>query len=159
MYAILTKTRQIIRYRATATLRRPQIKQCIASIEGWGLQSQREHQIILTKYVAVHPMYVRRKYEEKNNGKRVKNIDFKKEPTTKIDVCKTLISPSPTYEENALPLTLTFDLLSWVSIGIIYSSRIIYLPSLKLLRLSALKLSVAQVVGDWYDLLPFSLTY
>ena len=31
------------------------------------------------------------------------------------------------------PLTLTFDLLAWLSIGIIYSSRTIYLPSLKFL--------------------------
>ena len=31
------------------------------------------------------------------------------------------------------PLTLTFDLLTWISIEIIYSSRTIYLPSLKLL--------------------------
>ena len=30
------------------------------------------------------------------------------------------------------PLTLTFDLLTWLSIVIIYSSRTIYLPSLKL---------------------------
>ena len=33
----------------------------------------------------------------------------------------------------AWPLTLTFDLLTWISIGVIYSSRTIYLPSLKLL--------------------------
>ena len=42
------------------------------------------------------------------------------------------------------PLTLTFDLLTWLSIGIIYSSRTIYLPSLKLLGQSVLELSVAQ---------------
>ena len=42
------------------------------------------------------------------------------------------------------PLTLTFDLLSWLSIGIIYSSRTIYLPSLKLLGHSVVELSVAQ---------------
>ena len=49
------RTRQIIRYRATATPRRPQIKQCTASKkEGGGLQNQREHHIILTKYEAVH---------------------------------------------------------------------------------------------------------
>ena len=34
----------------------------------------------------------------------------------------------PTYGEYASPLNLTFDLLSWISIGIIYSSRSIYLP-------------------------------
>ena len=33
----------------------------------------------------------------------------------------------------AWPLTLTFDLLTWISIGVIYSSRTINLPSLKLL--------------------------
>ena len=42
------------------------------------------------------------------------------------------------------PLTLTFDLLTWILIGIIYSSRNIYLPSLKLLGQSFLELSVAQ---------------
>ena len=42
------------------------------------------------------------------------------------------------------PLTLTFDLLTWISIGIIYSSRTIYLPSLKLLGQSVFELSVAQ---------------
>ena len=44
----------------------------------------------------------------------------------------------------AWPLTLTFDLLTWISIGIIYWSRTIYLPSLKLLGQSVLELSVAQ---------------
>ena len=49
------KTRQIIRYRASATLRRLQIKQYTASKEGGGglLQNQREHHMILTKYEAV----------------------------------------------------------------------------------------------------------
>ena len=47
-------TRQIIRYRATATLRRSPIKHNNASNEK-GLQHQREHHIILTKYEAVHP--------------------------------------------------------------------------------------------------------
>ena len=50
--------------------------------------------------------------------------------------------PSPTSL-----LTLTFDLLTWKSIGIIYSSRTIYLPSLKLLGQSLLELSVAQGWG------------
>ena len=40
------RTRQIIRYRATATLRRPQIKQYTASKEGVGLQNKREHHMI-----------------------------------------------------------------------------------------------------------------
>ena len=39
---------------------------------------------------------------------------------------------------------LDFDLLTWLSIGIMYSSRTIYLPSLKLLGQSNLELSVAQ---------------
>ena len=49
---------------------------------------------------------------------------------------------------------LTFDLLTWLSIGIIYSSRTIYLPSLKLLGQSVVKLSVAQGLRDWHDLWP-----
>ena len=42
----------------------------------------------------------------------------------------------------AWPLTLTFDLLTWTSIGVIYSSRTIYLPRLKLVGQSVLELSV-----------------
>ena len=57
------------------------------------------------------------------------------------------------------PLTLTFDLLTWISIGIIYSSRTIYLLSLKYLGQSILELSVAQGLGDWHDLWPWPLTY
>ena len=53
-------------------------------------------------------------------------------------------------------LTLTFDLLTWISIGIIYSSRTIYLPSLKLLGQSLLSY---QGVGDWHDLWPTVLTW
>ena len=53
-----TRTRQIIRYRATATLRRPQNKQYSASKLGEVLQNQQEHYIILTKYEAVHPTAV-----------------------------------------------------------------------------------------------------
>ena len=37
--------------------------------------------------------------------------------------------PSPTLEEKAWLFTLQFDLLTWISIGIIYLSRTIYLPS------------------------------
>ena len=54
------------------------------------------------------------------------------------------------------PLTFTFDLLTWKSIGIIYSSRTIYLPSLKLLRHSVLELSVAQGVGYQHALWPLT---
>ena len=57
------------------------------------------------------------------------------------------------------PLTLTFDLLTWLSIGIIYSSRTIYLPSLKLVGQSVVELSVAQGLRDWHDLWPWPLTY
>ena len=59
----------------------------------------------------------------------------------------------------AWPLTLTFDLLTWISIGVIYSSRTIYLPWLKLLGQSILELSVAQAEVDWHDLWPWPLTY
>ena len=47
---------------------------------------------------------------------------------------------------------MTFDLLTWISIGIIISSRTIYLPSLKLLGQIVLELSVAQGEVDWHDL-------
>ena len=57
------------------------------------------------------------------------------------------------------PLTLTFDLLAWISIGVIYSSRTIYLPKLKILGQSILELSVAQDEVDWHDLWPWPLTY
>ena len=57
------------------------------------------------------------------------------------------------------PLTLTFDLVTWLSIGIIYSSRTIHLPSLKLLGQSILELSVAQGEVNWHDLWPWPLTY
>ena len=56
------RTRQIIRYRATATFRRPQIKQNTASKQGGGLENQREHHIILTKYEAVHPTAISENY-------------------------------------------------------------------------------------------------
>ena len=55
--------------------------------------------------------------------------------------------------------TIYFDLLTWLSIGIIYSSRTIYLPSLKLLGQSVLELSVAQGLRDWHDLWPWPMTY
>ena len=57
----------------------------------------------------------------------------------------------------AWPLTLTFDLLTWISIGVIYSSRTIYLQSLKLLGQSILELSVAQGEVDGHDLWPTDL--
>ena len=60
---------------------------------------------------------------------------------------------------SRLAWPLTLDLLSWLSIGIIYSPRTIYLPSLKLLRQSVPELSVAQGLRDWHDLWPWPLTY
>ena len=51
---------------------------------------------------------------------------------------------STRFERLTWPLTLTLDLLTWIWIGIIYSSRTIYLPSLKLLGQSVLELSVPQ---------------
>ena len=61
------------------------------------------------------------------------------------------------WSKLAWPLTLTFDLLTWISIGIIYSPRTIYLPSLKLLGQSVLELSVAQGEVNWHDLWPTDL--
>ena len=51
----------------------------------------------------------------------------------------------------AWPLTLTFDLLTWIWIGVIYSPRTIYLLSLKLLGQNVLELSVAQGEVNWHD--------
>ena len=59
------------------------------------------------------------------------------------------------WSKLAWRLTLTFDLLTWKSIGIIYSPRTIYLPSLKLLGQSVLELSVAQGEVNWHDLWPW----
>ena len=58
---------------------------------------------------------------------------------------------------KVLETDMTFALLTWISIGIIYSSRTTYLPSLKLLEQSVLELSVAQGYGDWRDLWPTDL--
>ena len=55
------------------------------------------------------------------------------------------------------PLTLTFDLRTWISIGVMYSPRTIYLPSLKLLGQSVRELSVAQGEVNWLDLWPTDL--
>ena len=63
------------------------------------------------------------------------------------------------WSRQAWTLTLTFDLLTWISIGIIYSSRTTYLPCLKLLGRSVLELSVAQGIGDQHDLWPWPMTY
>ena len=63
--------------------------------------------------------------------------------------------PFPNMWRVGLTFDLPFDLLTWISIGIIYSSRTIYLPSLKLLGQSVLELSVALCVGDWHYLWPW----
>ena len=68
-----------------------------------------------------------------------------------IAVCKTQMPPFP----NIRRVGLTFDLLTWMSIGIIYSSRTIYLPSLKLQGQSVPELSIAQGLRDWHDLWPW----
>ena len=47
-------------------------------------------------------------------------------------------------------LTLNFDLLTWISIGIIYSSWTIYLPSFKFMRWGVIELLDAQVVLGGY---------
>ena len=63
------------------------------------------------------------------------------------------------WSRMALPLTLTFDLLTLISIGIIYSSRTINLLSWKLLGQSVLELSIAQGEVYWHDLWPWPLSY
>ena len=66
-------------------------------------------------------------------------------------VCKTLM-PQPF--SDMWRVCLPFDLLTWISIGIIYSSRTIYLPRVKLQGQSILDLTVAQGLG----VLPSTLT-
>ena len=61
------------------------------------------------------------------------------------------------YGRSTLPLTLTFDLLTWITIGIIYLSWTIYLPSLKLVGQSIVELSVAQCIGAEHDPWPTDL--
>ena len=56
------------------------------------------------------------------------------------------------YSWLTLPFTLTFDLLTWKLIGIIYLSWTIYLLSLKLVGQSIVELSVTQGMTDQLDL-------
>ena len=49
---------------------------------------------------------------------------------------------------------LTYDVPTWLSLGIIYSSRTIYRISWKLLRQRILELSVDEGVGDWLKYCP-----
>ena len=58
---------------------------------------------------------------------------------------------------SRLAWPLSVVLLTWISIGIIYSSRTIYLLSLKLVRQIVLELSVVQGEVDWHDLWPTDL--
>ena len=66
---------------------------------------------------------------------------------TKFKACGTKRSwviSCTRWSRLAWHLTLTFDLLTWISIDIIYSARTIYLPSLKRLVQSVLELSISQ---------------
>ena len=72
-----------------------------------------------------------------------------KSPGLKRCLLKTN-APFPQHIENRLELWPTELNIN----RIIYSSRTIYLPSLKLLEQSVLELSVAQGVGDQQDLWP-----
>ena len=58
---------------------------------------------------------------------------------------------------KAWETNMTFDLLTLISKGIVYSSRFTCLPSLKLLWQSILELSVAQGEEDRHDLWPTDL--
>ena len=81
---------------------------------------------------------------------------------TKFEACgakRSWVISCTRWSKLAWPLTLTFDLLTWKSIGIIYSPRTIYLPSLKLVGQSVLELSVAQGEVNWHDLWPWPLTF
>ena len=80
-------------------------------------------------------------------------------PTT-FEACRTKhcwVISCTRYGQSIWPLTL--DLLTWISIGIIYLSWTIYLPSLKLVGQSIVELSVAQGIRDQHDLWPWGLTY
>ena len=51
---------------------------------------------------------------------------------------------------------MTFDLLAWTSIGIIYLSRTIYLQSLKVLGQSVLSHPLHKAKEDWHDFWPWT---
>ena len=59
-----------------------------------------------------------------------------------LDVCKTLVPP-PLPQHMRICLTFGLDLLTWILISIIYSSKTVYLRSLKSLGQNVLDLSVA----------------
>ena len=73
---------------------------------------------------------------------------------TKFEACwakRSWVISCTMWSRLAWPLTLTFDLLIWIWIGIIYSSRNIYLQRVKLLE-TILELSIAQGGVDWHCL-------
>ena len=79
---------------------------------------------------------------------------------TKFEACgakRSWVIGCTRWRRLALPLTLTFEILTWISIGSIYLSRTIYLPSWKLLGQNVLELSVAHGEVDWHDLWPTDL--
>ena len=80
---------------------------------------------------------------------------------TKFEACGSKLSWVIRHTRcGRLAWLLTFDLLTWTSIGVIYSSRTIYLPRLKLVGQSVLELlSVAQGEVDYHDLWPWSSTH
>ena len=70
---------------------------------------------------------------------------------TKFEACgakRSWVINCTRWSRLAWPLTLTFDVLTWISIGIIYSSRTIYLPSLKLVGQSVLELSIRNIATN-----------
>ena len=72
---------------------------------------------------------------------------------TKFEACwvkRSWVISCTRWSTLAWPLTL--NLLTWISIGMIYSPRTIDLPSLKYLWQSVLELSIAQGEVDWHDL-------
>ena len=94
------------------------------------------------------------KHSWEKSGKRVWRTDRQTDGLTdRLTECKPIV-PSG-FTGGGLIISLTIDLLTWISIEIIFSSRTIYLLSLKLLGQSILELSVAEGVGDWHDLWPW----
>ena len=92
----VNRTQQIIRYRETATLRRPQIKQYTASNGGWGLQNQREHHKIKQQIKQTKPNVC-----GASEAKRHVEITLFVRPS----VCHALLLLS---QHSALGLTKTF---------------------------------------------------
>ena len=82
--------------------------------------------------------------------------------TTKFEASKakhSWVISCTRYGKSVWHLNLTFDRLTWLSIGIIYLSWTIYLLSLKLVGQSIVELSGAQGKGDQHDLWPWPFAY